>query len=125
MAPPPTITPASSLLRRQNNNATGGSLAAQLNTTTIIGLSVAGGALLILIICLTIVWIKRKRRNPNSAARGRSDGRKRAIGPIDSSSIDLQRPKHHQSTDSFNSTLPDMKFDPCVAAFGSPNLHTV
>ena len=121
MAPSSTITPANLLLIRQNNNApSGGSPTTQLNTTTIIGLSVAGGALLILVICLTTVWIKKKRSKQNATARGRSEGRKRPIGnpiPIEPSPIDLQRPQYQQSTESFNSTLADIKFDPYVATF--------
>ena len=119
MAPSPAITPANQLFTRQNGNAPpGGSLATQLNTPTIIGLSVAGGTLLILVICSTIVWVKRKRRKQKASTRDRLECRK--IGdpiPIDSTSTDLQRPNFHQpSTESFNSTLSDIKFDPCVAA---------
>jgi hypothetical protein len=125
MALPPTIIPSNILLRRQNGNVPpSGSLVAQLNTTTIIGLSVAGGALLILIICLMIVWVKRKRRKQNVAARNRLGGRK--IGDpilVDSTSVGRQGPKYQQSTDSFISTLADMKFDPCVVASDIHSAH--
>ena len=119
MAPSPTTAPANILFRRQNGNTPpGGSVATQLNTTTIIGLSVAGGTLLILVICLTIMWVKRKWRKQKASTRDRLEGRK--IGgpiPINSTSVGLQSPNYQQpSTDSFNSTLADIKFDPFVAA---------
>jgi len=117
MAPSPTI-PANLLLRRQNGNAPpGGSPATQTSTTTIIGLSVAGGSLLILVIYITVVWVKKRWRKQKAAAQDGLEGQK--IGdstPVGSTSVGLQRPNHHQpSTDSFNSTLADVKFDPCVA----------
>jgi hypothetical protein len=120
MEPPPTTTPANLLLRRQNDGASSeNSLAPQLNTTAIIGLSVAGGALLILALCIMVLWIKKSRRKQDAAARDRLEGRKRTVGapiPITPAPIDLHRPKYQQSIDSLNSTLADMKFDPCVAA---------
>jgi hypothetical protein len=113
MAPSPTTTPANLLLRRQNGNVPpGGSPANDLNMTTIIGISVAGGTLSILVIYLTVVWVKKKWRKQKEAAQGPLEGRE-STDPIP---ISLQRPNHQQpSTDSFNSTLADIKVDPCVA----------
>lgn len=111
MAPSPTITPANPLLRRQNGNPSG-SPAAQLDTTTIIGLSVAGGTLLILGIWYLVVWVKKKWRKQKAAAGGGTEGQE-----IASTSVGLRRPNQQQpSIRSFNSTLADTKFDPCVAA---------